>query len=40
MKRPTINCKIKNNDIGRNIAISGFDNKDRRYDIGDNGQTL
>ena len=51
MKRPTINGKIKNLpeksakitqvvEVIRNIAVSGSYNKDKRYDIGDNSQTL
>jgi len=31
---------MKNNDIGTNIAVSGFENIDNKYEMGDNGQIL
>ena len=51
LKRPTINGKIKNLaeksakitqvvEVIRNVAVSSSYNKDKRYDIGDNGQIL
>ena len=32
--------KMKNNDIGKNVAVNALEKMDNRYDIGDKGQTL